>query len=1128
MTAPDGPHFPLRLQPKHAEQAKTGIAFDQKHGDGPAFDQDWTREDMQDAREAFGTISGKTETWRTVWLTPAQFDALISAVVEYELDANPSGEAWDEFYSEVHEWWDAEPVEGDISETEFWDGLADLADDYQGWTVQGDGPFYAALQLDNAGTGSITVSKDSDGLHEVNVEIYGGTGEEVFSATTAHHHHRHAVLREIRLWFEYAEENAHGWIADSVHSDEQEETDTEESTTTAVEFGGMPAADNAREEWAEYRCPIDDDKRQKTVVFASDTPSDVLDTIRNAADEGLAEAQQESVTADLSDAEREKISDADGFSQKVTVFSWQSAKGVFVREGLGDQFRDAIGSLTDYDDPAEGAESYVRENKQSDAEQGTQSVSGGRRDHGHEEEQTRRKMEDAAAKAQQQGCNHARDVCENGDPDACEFLTEACGYDEEEVDRLLSDNRQDVRADETEQDELVTVGGDGRYPEMDVTPGEAGALRDSWSGYRSATGQLKEAVETVREEVVHARQAWRAIQSIRANHGLDEEHPNRLHDSLEALEGLPEDIPEVLTLDHFARGDHETEDGEEFQGADLEGIDKPGNELVEGLPDLSETETINGWVRQQDPSAIRGMVVWVNPNAEREDFLAVDKTAPDAFLVQRNTGVRGDYDLENIATEPSKEAAVDAATDYMAVHSVGGRHVDVEQSLATSPAPGAERVDLMDRDAGGRSIAPLPEEVGIYELKRGLGVDSPGEIGGATYTTGAAVSYPVVRIQPVGTGNGWAARAFEEVGQRDTDARNLTDTETAPEAKAAAIGFMEGQGETVEVEQSLATSPAPGAERTRPWLPGERFEEYGPTSRAEPYPPGETGPDKYARAGVSPEAEKWSERDNRNAERVNPNERERFRDVVASDTPPWTLQSVKDRAMGTEKAAKAAVTAFDSWGEFADAINGRMMAGRPLSNLGRDIDLLGRKASADLSKAMSPTVARRVGIAANRPETVEYVENRLMGDSEENRDLGDLTNQDYARHVETEQSIGARPMSEGAVGDHRTTTQKAKREQARRQYQSRDVAENQQSFDGFGDSGQQSRLSGGEMGERGQGEVEETTEENPGGLMADERDTDTDPDPTESEQAGLEDVGVTEGLRDADQPGFDEFEDTDE
>ncbi|TKX78995.1 hypothetical protein EXE53_18200, partial [Halorubrum sp. SD626R] len=273
-----------------------------------------------------------------------------------------------------------------------------------------------------------------------------------------------------------------------------------------IEFGSMEAADRAREQHAEYRCPIDDDRRQKTVAFVSDTPESLLQRIEAEATEDRATAEQRSNTAELTDRERSKISDLDGFDRTTTSFSWASAKGVFTREGLGDQFRDAIGYLTDYDDPAEGAEQYVREYQ-------TGGSGGGSRDVGEEDITGRQREANAAAREQEEGCDHARDVCEHGDPGACEFLTEACGYDPDEVDQLLGtdDDPADAPADE-------------------ITGEAAGALSRSWSGYKGAIAEMGEALDRVADAWQNATDAAEAINGIRGQHGQDAMH----FDALEA------------------------------------------------------------------------------------------------------------------------------------------------------------------------------------------------------------------------------------------------------------------------------------------------------------------------------------------------------------------------------------------------------------------------------------------------------------------------------------------------------------------------------------------------------------------------------------------------------------------
>lgn len=285
---------------------------------------------------------------------------------------------------------------------------------------------------------------------------------------------------------------------------------------------------------------MDDDRRQKTVYFQSDTPDSVIDMAEAEAAEDKMAADARSNTESLDDAERERIKDADGFDTTTTTANWRSAKGVFAREGLTDQFRDAIGNLADYDDPIEGAEEYTERYQRT-------GQGGGGRDVGEEDQRRRRKEERAAQRVQGEGCNHAEKKCRHGAPDACEFLTEACGFSEEEVDRILS--VEDT--DDTEQQTLVTVGG-GEYAEMEVTPEQAGALQRSWQGYKGAVSRLGRELDDVREAVVNARQAMTAINRIREENGHDDLHPDRLHGLVDVLVSMPESIPEIRRLDHFA------------------------------------------------------------------------------------------------------------------------------------------------------------------------------------------------------------------------------------------------------------------------------------------------------------------------------------------------------------------------------------------------------------------------------------------------------------------------------------------------------------------------------------------------------------------------------------------------
>lgn len=281
-----------------------------------------------------------------------------------------------------------------------------------------------------------------------------------------------------------------------------------------IEFGTKAAADEAREEWADYVCPVDDDRRTKTAAFVSDAPEGVLDMAEARALESKGERTR-SVTANLSERERERISDLGGFDQRTTTMSWESAKGVFAREGLTDQFWDAIGSLTDHDDPAVGAEEHVARYQEGGG-------SGGARDHGAEGVQERRAAAEQARAAQGKQCDHAADHCRHGDPDACEFLRDACGYDEQTVEQMLSgDSPSDESSDE-----------------QGLSGEQKGALQRAWGGYKAAISQLDRLLSDIDEQKSAALQAFAAINRIRDQANQEPLEPERLHELLEETQDL--------------------------------------------------------------------------------------------------------------------------------------------------------------------------------------------------------------------------------------------------------------------------------------------------------------------------------------------------------------------------------------------------------------------------------------------------------------------------------------------------------------------------------------------------------------------------------------------------------------
>lgn len=310
----------------------------------------------------------------------------------------------------------------------------------------------------------------------------------------------------------------------------------------SAKFGSKDAADSAREDYSEHVCSVDDDKRHRTVWFASDTPDAVRDAIENDAMDSRGDGADGPGQAPLTDAEKDRI---DFSKRRANIPHARSVKAIAGSKGVSDWTAYYDHTLT-VDEHREVMDDAAREG-------------GGKRR--EDSEDVDAKAGRAARRAKGEGCDHAKGHCENGDTDACEHLKQVCDYSESEVNRILSvDDRTDAYAESSTQIRLEYQG-----EEISVTPEQAGALQRSWGGYKTALGRLSDALDDVRETVPQARQAFRAINSIREANGQEPMHPNRLHEILESLEGMPEEIPEVRTLEHFrdSNGD----------GADVEQAD---------------------------------------------------------------------------------------------------------------------------------------------------------------------------------------------------------------------------------------------------------------------------------------------------------------------------------------------------------------------------------------------------------------------------------------------------------------------------------------------------------------------------------------------------------------------------
>jgi len=271
--------------------------------------------------------------------------------------------------------------------------------------------------------------------------------------------------------------------------------------SVTVEFGSKAAADQYRDDYEEYVCPIDDDRRLKTVAFVSDTPDWLLDQARLDAEEGRAERAASAGQAELTDAERDRIDFSKG---RANVPHARAVKGIAADHGVDDWLAHYDPTLT-VDEHREVMERAGREG-------------GGRRLDANEGRQAAR-ARDAARAQQSSECDHAADHCEHGDPEACEFLKNACGYDDEEVASILD---EDGAGEGTEE----------------ITGKAAGALGRAWGGYKGAITRLDREIEDVVESKREAEGAAAAINAIRRDHGQEPMEFERLEELSDRIEGV--------------------------------------------------------------------------------------------------------------------------------------------------------------------------------------------------------------------------------------------------------------------------------------------------------------------------------------------------------------------------------------------------------------------------------------------------------------------------------------------------------------------------------------------------------------------------------------------------------------
>jgi hypothetical protein len=315
---------------------------------------------------------------------------------------------------------------------------------------------------------------------------------------------------------------------------------------TNVEFGTKATADRYREQYEEYLCS-EDDARLKTVTFNSDTPEWLLEQAELEALETRGEAEASTGQIALSDHERDRI---DFSKQRASVPHARAVKAIAAEQGIDDW-------LAHYDP------TLTVEEHRPEMERARQSQAGGRRMDSEEERQAERQR-DASRAAQSNQCDHARGHCQNGDPEACEFLRDACGFEQSEIEEFLPDEPDEQNPDK-------------------ISGKAAGALSRSWGGYRGAVRVLDEALTRLEEEWSHAQGAARAINAIRREHGQD---PMHFH----ALEKVQADLADLVRqaaadchechADH-SEHDHGGDERESLTDLELTERDAPPEDVIE-------------------------------------------------------------------------------------------------------------------------------------------------------------------------------------------------------------------------------------------------------------------------------------------------------------------------------------------------------------------------------------------------------------------------------------------------------------------------------------------------------------------------------------------------------------------
>ncbi|MFT4921039.1 MAG: hypothetical protein ACI8XM_000232 [Haloarculaceae archaeon] len=221
---------------------------------------------------------------------------------------------------------------------------------------------------------------------------------------------------------------------------------------TEIEFGTRAEANEARDLVGDEHLTGRYVRRYATIEVADDAPDDLVADLEARAAESRAEKEAGSGQADLTRAERNHF---DLSRDGLNVPKLRSIKAVMADEGVSDWRAHVDPTLS------------VDEHRQV-AEQAATEGGGARMDVETSDDQRRAELERQRRGAD---CDHALDHCVDGEKDACDFLVERCGFDQDKAEELVAASSSD--------EELT---------------GEAyGALSKLWNQYKAGLAEAKDA-----------------------------------------------------------------------------------------------------------------------------------------------------------------------------------------------------------------------------------------------------------------------------------------------------------------------------------------------------------------------------------------------------------------------------------------------------------------------------------------------------------------------------------------------------------------------------------------------------------------------------------------------------------